>query len=143
MGKRIWFSVVLGPLAPFAAGFEAWLRSRAYSSSATANRLCQFDQLSRWLEHERLGVDGLTAETASRFVESRRATGLVTYTSPKSMALPLEYLRELGVLPAAAVTVPEGPLEELMAGYRRFLLVERRLSKHTVLDVRAGRTAVP
>jgi site-specific recombinase XerD len=96
--------------------------------------LCQFDQISRWLEHEGLGVDGLTAETASRFVESRRARGLVTYVSPKSVALPLEYLRGLGVLPAAAVTVPEGPLEELMADYRRFLLIERRLSKHTVLD---------
>ena len=134
MGKRVWFPVVSGPLAPFAAGFEAWLRSRAYSSSATANRLCQFDQLSRWLERERLGTDGLTAETVSRFVESRRARGLVTYASPKSLALPLEYLHELGVLPAAAVTVPEGPLEELMADYRRFLLIERRLSKHTVLD---------
>jgi site-specific recombinase XerD len=134
MGRRVWFPVVSGPLAPFAAGFEAWLRSRAYSSSATASRLCQFDQLSRWLERERLGSDGLTAETVSRFVESRRARGLVTYASPKSLALPLEYLRELGVLPAAAVTVPEGPLEELMADYRRFLLIERRLSKHTVLD---------
>ncbi len=40
MGKRVWFPVVAGPLAPFAVGFEAWLRSRAYSSSATANRLC-------------------------------------------------------------------------------------------------------
>ena len=130
----MWFPVVSGPLAPFAAGFEERLRSRAYSSSATANRLCQFDQLSRWLERERLGTDGLTAETVSRFVESRRARGLVTYASPKSLALPLEYLHELGVLPAAAVTVPEGPLEELMADYRRFLLIERRLSKHTVLD---------
>jgi site-specific recombinase XerD len=137
MGKPVWFPVVSGPLAPFAAGFEVWLRSRTYSSSAIANRLCQFDQLSRWLEHERLGVDGLTGETASRFVESRRARGLVTYASPKSLALPLEYLRELGVLPAAAVTVPKGPLEELMADYRQFLLIERRLSKHTVIDAYA------
>jgi len=86
MGKRVWFPVVSGPLAPFAAGFEERLRSRAYSSSATANRLCQFDQLSRWLERERLGTDGLTAETVSRFVESRRARGLVTYASPKNWA---------------------------------------------------------
>jgi hypothetical protein len=121
-------------LAPFAAGFEEQLRSRAYSSSVTANRLCQFDQLSRWLQHERLGTDGLTAETVSRFVESRRARGLVTYASPMSLALPMEYLRELGVLQAAAVTDPEGPLEELMADYRRFLLIERRLSTRTVLD---------
>jgi integrase/recombinase XerD len=134
MGKPVWFPVVSGPLAPFAAGFEVWLRSRGYSSSATAGRLCQFDQLSRWLDGEGVGVDGLTGEAASRFVESRRARGVVTYASPKSVALPLEFLRELGVLPAAAATVPVGPLEELMADYRRFLLIERRLSRHTVLD---------
>jgi integrase/recombinase XerD len=137
MGKPVWFPVVSGPLAPFAAGFEVWLRSRGYSSSATAGRLCQFDQLSRWLDGEGVGVDGLTGEAASRFVESRRARGVVTYASPKSVALPLEFLRELGVLPAAAATVPVGPLEELMADYRRFLLIERRLSKHTVLDAYA------
>ena len=52
MGKRVWFPVVSGPLAPYAAGFESWLRSRSYSPSAVANRLCQLDQLSRWLERE-------------------------------------------------------------------------------------------
>ena len=55
MGKRVWFPVVSGPLAPHAAGFESWLRSRSYSPSAAANRLCQLDQLSRWLERNRLG----------------------------------------------------------------------------------------
>ena len=134
MGKRVWFPVVSGPLAPFAVGFEAWLRSRAYSSSATANRLCQFDQLSRWLAREGLGVGELTGELAGRFAESRRARGLVTWTSSQSLVLPLEYLGELGVMPASAAMVVEGPLEELLAGYRRFLLVERRLSQHTVRD---------
>jgi len=134
MGKRVWFPVVSGPLAPFAVGFEAWLRSRAYSSSAMANRLCQFDQLSRWLEREGLGVGELTGEHAGRFAESRRARGLVTWTSSQSLVLPLEYLGELGVMPASAATVVEGPLEEVLAGYRRFLLVERRLSGHTVRD---------
>ena len=41
MGKRAWFPVVSGPLAPYATGFEVWLRARSYSSSATANRLCR------------------------------------------------------------------------------------------------------
>ena len=26
MGKRAWFPVVSGPLAPYATGFEVWLR---------------------------------------------------------------------------------------------------------------------
>ena len=75
MGRKVWFPVVSGPLAPFAAGFESWLRSRAYSPSATADRLCQFDQLSRWLDSEGLGVGELTDEQAERFVAARRARG--------------------------------------------------------------------
>jgi hypothetical protein len=43
MGRKVWFPVVAGPLALFAAGFESWLASRAYSLSAAADRLCQFD----------------------------------------------------------------------------------------------------
>ena len=54
MGKRVRVSVVSGPLAPFAAGYESWLSSRSYSPSAAEDRLCQLGQLSRWLEHERL-----------------------------------------------------------------------------------------
>jgi integrase/recombinase XerD len=73
MGRRVWVPVVSGPLAPFAAGFASWLRSRAYSPSAAADRLCQFDQLSRWLEREGLGVGELTGEQAERFAGARRA----------------------------------------------------------------------
>ena len=66
MGKRVWFPVVSGPLAPHAAGFESWLRSRSYSPSAAANRLCQLDQLSRWLERNRLAAGQLTPQQAAR-----------------------------------------------------------------------------
>ena len=134
MGKRVWFPEVSGPLAPYAAGFELWLRSRSYSSSAVANRLCQLDQLSRWLERRGLTADELTEARAAEFTRSRRETGLVTWTSPQSVALPLGYLRELGVLPAPAPSAGDGPLDELLAAYRRYLLVERGLSEHTVGD---------
>jgi integrase/recombinase XerD len=126
--------VVSGPLAPYAAGFASWLRSRAYSPSAAAGRMCQLDQLSRWLGREGLGVGELTGEQAERFVAARRAAGRVTWVSPQSVMLPLEYLRELGVAPAPAPVVAQGPLEELLADYRRYLSIERGLSDHTVLD---------
>ncbi|MQB01279.1 MAG: hypothetical protein GEU78_13475 [Actinobacteria bacterium] len=134
MGRKVWVPVVSGPLAPYAAGFESWLRSRAYSSSA-ADRLYQFDQLSRWLERGGLGVGELTGEQAERFVSARRAAGRVTWVSPQSVLLPLEYLCELGVAPTpVAAAVSEGPLEGLLADYGRYLLIERGLSQHTVLD---------
>jgi hypothetical protein len=134
MGRRVWVPVVSGPLAPFAAGFESWLRSRTYSPSAAADRLYQFDQLSRWLEREGLGAGELTGEQAERFVAARRAGGLVTWVSPQSVALPLGYLRALGVASAPTAVGAQGPLEELLEDYRRYMSIERGLSDHTVFD---------
>jgi integrase/recombinase XerD len=135
MGSRmVWVPVVSGPLAPYAAGFESWLASRAYSASAAADRLYQFDQLSRWLGREGLSASELTGEHAVRFAAGRRAAGLKSWTSPHSVALPLEYLRQLGVAPTSAPVISQGPLEELLADYCRYLSVERRLSDHTVFD---------
>jgi integrase/recombinase XerD len=134
MGRKVWFPVVSGPLAPFAAGFETWLRSRSYSPSAMADRLCQFDQLSRWLDREGLDVGELTEEQAERFLAARRGVGRVTWVASQSLGLPLGYLRELGVVPTPMPVVVQGSLEELLADYRRYLLIERRLCEHTVLD---------
>jgi integrase/recombinase XerD len=134
MGKRVWFPVVSGPLAPYAAGFEAWLQSRSYSSSATANRLCQLDRLSRWLDRRGLTVGELSDALVAAFTSLRREAGLVTWTTPQSVALPVAYLREIGVMPTPAATVASGPLEELLADYGRYLRVERRLVEHTVRD---------
>ena len=64
MGRKVWVPVVSGPLAPYAAGFLSWLVSRAYSRSAAADRLYQFDQLSRWLAHEGLGVGDVARRSA-------------------------------------------------------------------------------
>jgi integrase/recombinase XerD len=134
MGRRVWVPLVSGPLAPYAAGFESWLRSRSYSPSAVGNRLWQLDQLSRWLAREGLAAGELTPACAEQFASSRRDAGLASWASPRNAALPLEYLREIGVVPAPEPVVAEGPLEELLEDYRRFLLVERRLSEHTVVD---------
>ena len=134
MSRKVWCPVVSGSLAPYAAGFASWLTSHSYSPSAAAARLCQFDQLSRWLEREGLGVCDLTGEQAERFIAARCAAGLVTWVAPQSVTLPLGYLRELGVAPMPAPVVAQGPLEELLEDYRRYLLIERRLSEKTVVN---------
>jgi len=120
MARKVWVPTVSGPLAPYAAGFASWLASRAYSTWAAADRLCQFDQLSRWLERGELGVGELTGKQAERFAAARRAAGLASWASPQSIALPLAYLRQLGAAPTPAPVFPEGPLEELLADYRRY-----------------------
>jgi site-specific recombinase XerD len=134
MGKKVLVLVVSGPLEPFAARYEAWLSSRSYSPSAAADRLCQLSQLSRWLEQERLGAGELTDEHAGRFVAARRASGRVTWVSPRSVLLPLAFLREVGAVPPSTPVLALGPLQELLAEYQRYLLVERRLCEHTVFD---------
>jgi site-specific recombinase XerD len=134
MGREVWVPVVSGPLAPYAAGFWSWLASRAYSRSAAADRQYQFDQLSRWLAREGLGVGDLSGERAERFARARRAAGMVSWSSPRSVALPLEFLRGLGVVASSVPACPVGPLEELLADYGRYLSVERGLCEHTVFD---------
>jgi integrase/recombinase XerD len=134
MGRTVWVPVVSGPLAPYAAGFELWLAARSYSASAAADRLYQFDQLSRWLERAGLGAGELTGEQAGRFAAGRRAAGLTSWSSPHSVTLPLEYLRQVGVAPMPVPASPQSPMEELLADYCRYLSVERGLSNHTVFD---------
>ena len=145
MGKRVWFPVVSGPLAPYAAGFESWLRSRSYSRSAAAGRLCQLDQLSRWLERRELTAGELSDARVAEFASSRRDAGLVTWTTPQSVALPLAYLREIGVMPSLAATVASGPVEELLADYGRYLFPTRQgqpLSRYTIGVIVAKHAAI-
>lgn len=134
MGRKVWVPTVSGPLAPCAAGFESWLASRAYSRWAAADRLYQFDQLSRWLAGEGLAVDELTDEQAERFTAARRSAGVVTWAAPHSASVLLGYLRELGVVPVPVTVLAQGPLEELLADYGEYLSIERGLCDHTVFD---------
>src|SRR5512132_2213239 len=131
MASRLWVPVPSGPLAPYAAGYGSWLTTRGYSRWTVAHRLWQLDLLSRWLEREGLEPGELTRERVVAFLATRRAAGCSSWLSVRSTALPLEYLRELGVVPAApavvVVVVVDDPLERLLAGYRRYLLEERGL----------------
>ena len=134
MGRKVWVPVVSGPLAPYTEGFSTWLTSRAYSRWAAADRLYQFDQLSRWLAREGLGVGDLTDEQADRFAQVRHAGGVASWSSPRSVTLPLEYLRQLGAVSPPAPARPVGPLEKLLADYGGYLSIERGLCDHTVFD---------
>jgi len=134
MGRKVWVPVVSGPLAQYAAEYSPWLASREYSRSAAADRLYQFDQLSRWLAREGLGGSDLTGERAEGFAGARRAAGVVSWSSPHSVALPLEFLRQLGAAPPPVPVCPGGPLEVLLADYGEYLSIERGLCDHTVFD---------
>ena len=97
MGGRLWVPVASGPLAPYASGYGAWLAARGYSRWTISHRLRQLELLSRWLESEELAAGDLLGECVERFLLARRAAGYSPWCSARSVALPVEYLQELGV----------------------------------------------
>lgn len=132
MGRAVPVQAVSGPLAPYAPGFASELTARGYSPWAVRGRLWLLDHLSRWLAREQLGPGGLTPPRVEEFLRARRAAGYVTWVSPHSMVLPLDYLREIGVVPVGASTSASGPLDELLGAYRRYLVCERGLAESTI-----------
>lgn len=118
-GPACWCRTAPGPLEPYAVGFGRWLADAGFSQSRIEKRLGQLGRLSSWLEAEGLSPAGLTIEQQQRFIEGRRVAGHRTWVSPQSLRVPLAFLREAGVMPAASVA-PDGPVEELLADYRRY-----------------------
>lgn len=132
MERRVRRCTVRGPLAPWASGFEDWLLERGYRPSAVFHRCCLLAAMSRWLERRGLGASEFTGERAALFVAERRAAGLKTWAAEQSVRLPLEYLREVGAVPPAAVVLDDGPVALLVAGYREYLVLERGLAESTI-----------
>jgi hypothetical protein len=121
MGRWVWAPVVSGPLAGYADRYRSWLAARGYSPRTVSDRLWQLDGLSGWLERERLAAGELSPERVEQFLVARCDAGYTTRWA-RSMRLPLRFLREIGVVPCVpAPPVAEGPLEELMSDYRRYL----------------------
>ena len=100
---------------------------QGFSPGAVSYRLWQFDRLSGWLEQEALAPSGLTEARAREFVERDEAAGVVHAKSPRTLRLPLVYLREVGAVPAP---VPRrGPHELLLDGFGDYLAREEQLSR--------------
>ncbi len=115
--------VASGPLAPYAAGFGRWLFARGYSRASAKGRLLQFGHISRWIEQHGGSLDALSEAVLEEFLAARRTAGHVVLVTPRSTALPLDYLREIGVVPQPVVV--EGPVELLLEEYRVYLTRER------------------
>lgn len=132
MGRRFRGCTVRGPLAPWQAGFERWLLGRGHLPSEVFHRCCLLAAMSLWLERRGLDAWELTEERALLFVAERRAGGLKTWASERSVRLPLEYLREVGVIPPAVEVLDNGPVAPVLAGYREYLVLERGLAQSTI-----------
>lgn len=123
-------SIVRGPLESHAAGFADELLRQGYSRSAADQHVCFIAHLDRWMLGEDTDLDGLSNPVLRRYLEERRAAGYREYLSMKALTPLLDYLTPLGVLPVDGPVAP-GPVEGLLADYRRYLLVERGLTAGT------------
>lgn len=132
MASWLWVPVVCGPLARYGDGYGVWLVARGYSRWAVARRLWQFELLSRWLEGEGVLPGELTPARVEAFLAARRAAGCSSWVAARSTALPLGYLRGLGMVPVMPAATVDGPLEQLLADFGRYLREERGLAESTV-----------
>lgn len=124
-------SVVSGPLEPYVAGFAEELSRRGYTRSSASQHVCFVAHLDRWMRASGVELDGLSWSVVEHFLAQRRAAGYREYRSVKASRPLLNYLAPLGVLPAAQDD-PPGPVEDLLGGYRDWLLGERGLTAGTV-----------
>jgi integrase/recombinase XerD len=119
---------MVGPLTPYAPGFDRELRSRGYTRLSAVWQLRLMAHVSRWLESEGLDGAAFTPERAEEFCAVRRRAGYAALLTPRALAPVQEFLRGQGVLPVCPpASAPAGEKEQLLARYRDHLAGERGL----------------
>ena len=120
-----------GPLAPCVGGYRDWLLGRGYTPSTTVKALIALGHLGRWMEHEGIRVDQLDNAAVRRFIGTQvRVRGRLPLPSVRPL---LEYFQTTGVAaPESAGSGRSAPEDELLDGYREWLVLERRLAPSTI-----------
>src|SRR3954454_9685844 len=128
---KVLSSFVRGPLEPHVVGFAEELLRQGYSRSSAGQHVCFIAHLDRWMRRSGVELDELSDPMILRYLSERRTAGYVEYCSLRAMRPLLTYLGPLGVLPVAPA-VRLDAVEELLAGYRGYLIGERGLTPGTV-----------
>jgi integrase/recombinase XerD len=120
-----------GPLVPFAETFRAELAEAGHPPDSAKHQLLLMGQLNRWLFAGGVGVESLTPSVAQEFLDSKRDAGQRRVPTLTSLGPLFSCLERAGVLPPETPTEPI-PLDDLLAGYRRYLVHDRGLTVTTV-----------
>jgi integrase/recombinase XerD len=121
-----------GPLVVFARGFSADLVRQGYRPGSAAAQLELVADASGWLAAHRMGAGDLTEALVEQLMAERRASGRSRLLSSRAMSPLLEYLRGLGVVPAAKPAAPVTAVEALVERYSAYLLARRGPAPSTV-----------
>jgi integrase/recombinase XerD len=127
--------LVIGPLAPYAAGYRAELDAHGYSPWTAVSYLYSFARLSRWLAAQGLAAADLDGVCIDRFVADRPGgrAGAVRRATPRGTSSLLGYLQRAGAAPAPAVIATDvGGREALVNEFAWFLRTERGLAETTI-----------
>ncbi len=125
-----------GLLASFEAGFTEELAGLGYTPDCVAKHVRMMRRLGEWMVGAGLSPAELTGAAVDRFVgESRAAAvGKRRRLSQRGVEPLLRHLRSTGDVPTPTAPVPSGPVELVVAAYRRYLAIERALAPSTVDD---------
>jgi integrase/recombinase XerD len=117
-------------LEEYADGFVGWLGRLGYSPRTCEAQVALLRHLARWLAERGVPLSGLSSEVAGEYATVRRVRSQLR--SERALRPVLSYLRELGVVPAATVVVPQEPVDLLLARFGGWLSRERGLAPATV-----------
>jgi integrase/recombinase XerD len=129
---------VSGPLEVYAAGFREELSTLGYSARSAAGHLQLMAHLSRWLVEIGLAPGELTLPQAERFVQGRRDGSRVHRSlTLRGMQPLLDYLRRIGVVPAAEPAAASAGRDVVIEQFSGYLIGERGLAASTIVNYRA------
>jgi site-specific recombinase XerD len=117
-------------MGPYVEGLWAWLLERGYTPGSIKQILTLAGQLGRWMQNADVKFSHLDSAAVDSFLDSLRARG-VRRPGPRGLRPLLDYLDSEGAL--AFKPVPDSPVEQLVAEYRIWLVVDRGLAEATVL----------
>ena len=120
-------SAVTVRLEDYEDGFLAGLARLGYASRSREAQRGLVRHLSRWLAMRGLALSELSEEVAGQYAAARRQERS-HLRSERALGPLLDYLRGLGIVPAAEVAVPETAGEELLARFAAYLAGERGLA---------------
>jgi site-specific recombinase XerD len=117
------------PLASHLRTFVTSLLKNGYADATVHDKLSLLDRLGQWLRRTGLAVTHLDERLVGAFVKHRQR---VQRGDLKTLQQFLDYLRELGVVPAQERVRDRSPRANTLSGYEQYLRSERGLVVATI-----------